>query len=64
MLASFAESDFGWNTFTNRRGHQVGVAYNLMDSLTAGVTLFYTQPINAAVEADRFTLQADLVWKF
>jgi hypothetical protein len=64
VLASFAESDFGWNTFTNRRGSQLGFAYNFTDSLTAGVTAFYTQPITATPEPHRFTLQADLVWKF
>jgi len=64
VLASFAESDFGWNTFTNRRGSQFGVAYNLTDSMTAGVTLFITEPIRAPNETERFTLQADLVWKF
>ena len=64
VLASFAESDFGWNTFTNRRGSQFGVAYNLTDSMTAGVTMFITEPIRAANETERFTLQADLVWKF
>jgi hypothetical protein len=65
VLASFAESDFGWNTFTNRRGSQFGVAYNITDSLTAGATVFVTQPINAKPnEPTRFTLQADLVWKF
>lgn len=63
----FAESDFGWNTFTNRRGHLWGVDYNITDSMTAGVSLFLTEPIKAAganVKENRFTLQADLVWKF
>jgi hypothetical protein len=63
----FAESDFGWNTFTNRTGHQWGVDYNITDSMTAGVSLFLTEPIKAAganVKEDRFTLQADLIWKF
>jgi hypothetical protein len=63
----FAESDFGWNTFTNRKGHQWGVDYNITDNLTAGISLFVTQPIMAAganLKEDRFTLQADLIWKF
>ena len=63
----FAESDFGWNTFTNRQGHQLGVDYNITDNMTAGVSLFLTQPIKAGganIMEDRFTVQADLVWKF
>jgi hypothetical protein len=63
----FAESDFGWNTFTNRKGHLWGVDYNITDNMTAGLTFFLTEPIKAAganIMEDRFTLQADLVWKF
>jgi hypothetical protein len=64
VLAAFTESDFGWNTLTNRRGSQFGVAYNITDNMTAGVTLFITEPIKASNSTERFTLQADLVWKF
>jgi hypothetical protein len=63
----FAESDFGWNTFTNRKGHQLGVDYNITNSMTAGIMLFLTEPIKttaANFEESRFTVQADLVWKF
>jgi hypothetical protein len=64
VLAAFAESDFGWNTLTNRRGSQFGVAYNVTDNMTAGVTVFITEPIKGSNSAERFTLQADLIWKF
>ena len=64
VLAAFTESDFGWNTLTNRCGSQFGVAYNITDAMTAGVTIFVTQPKIAATTPTNFTLQADLVWKF
>jgi hypothetical protein len=63
----FAESDFGWNTFTNRKGSLWGADYNITDNMTAGVSFFLTEPIKAAganIQEDRFTVQADLVWKF
>jgi hypothetical protein len=63
-LAFFADSDFGWNTFTNRKGHEWGLEYSLTDALTAGLTLFYTQPIAAPNSEHFLTIQADLVWKF
>ena len=64
-LAFFAESDFGWNTYTNRRGHQWGIDYNLTDALTAGLSLFLTQPLRTGNTHEQFlTIQADLVWRF
>jgi hypothetical protein len=63
-LAFFPDSDFGFNTYTNRQGHEWGVDYNLSDAMTVGLTVFYTDPIQAANDAHRFTLMADLVWKF
>jgi hypothetical protein len=64
VLAAFADDDFGWNTQTNRRGTQIGVAYNITDSLTAGVKVYNTAPMTGAFKASRFIMQADLVWKF
>ena len=64
-LALFTESDFGYDStsYTNKKGSQFGVAYNLTDSMTAGVTLFFVEPITGS-DANRFTFQGDLVWKF
>ncbi len=60
--AAFNDSDFG---NTNRKGHQWGVKYNLLDSLTAGVKLFYTQPVSGiAISETEFLMLADLIWKF
>ena len=64
VLAAFTENTFGWNSLTNRRGSQFGATYNITDSLTAGVSLFMTEPIVGTSHTNRFTLQADLVWKF
>jgi len=56
------DSDFG---HSNRKGHVLGAAYNLSDSLTLGGKLFHTEPIAGSSENQRdTTVQADLVWKF
>ena len=62
MPAGFNDSDFG---NTNRKGHIWTVKYNLQDYLTAGVQLFYRQPITGsnASETD-FLMLADLIWTF
>ncbi len=61
-VAAFNDSDFG---NTNRKGHLWGVKYNLLDSLTAGANLFYTQPVSGSdVGETQFLLLADLIWKF
>ena len=65
----FVDSDFG---FANRKGHVIGGEYNILDSLTAGVNVFLTQPVfsptttsgSSASENMTATLMADLVWKF
>ena len=54
---------------TNRKGHVLKANYSITDAVTAGLSLFYTQPIRStpisgASEDERLTLQADLVWKF
>jgi hypothetical protein len=65
----FVDSDFGHG---NRRGHVLRGQYKLLDSLTAGVNLFLTEPVfspttdsgSSPFEDRTFTLQADLIWKF
>ncbi len=64
----FVDSDFG---FANRKGHVIGAAYNLLDSLTLGGKLLVTEPIfsptstaSAADEDLTTTVQVDLLWKF
>ena len=57
--AAFSDSDFG---NTNRKGHQWGAKYNLLDSVTVGANLFCTRPIDTG--ATQFLLLADLIWKF
>ena len=60
------DSDFAR---ANRKGHILSAKYNLTDAVTAGLKLYYTQPVRSAPiagvsEDERFTLMADLVWKF
>lgn len=56
------DSDFG---HSNRKGHVVGVKYNLTKFLTLGGKAFYTEPVCGNNEDQRdFTAQVDLVWKF
>ncbi len=58
----FNDSDFG---HSNRKGHQLGFAYNIADYLSAGLNLFYTQPVSGhSVGADQLTVLADLIWKW
>ena len=64
----FVDSDFG---HANRKGHVIGGASNLLDSLTAGVSVFLTEPVfsptttsGSPYEDLTVTVQADLVWKF
>lgn len=60
--AAFNDSDFG---NTNRKGHQWGAKYNMMDSLTVGANLFSTQPITGSGQDNTELLMlADLIWKF
>jgi hypothetical protein len=61
-VAAFNDSDFG---NTNRKGHVWGVKYNILDPLTAGVNLFYTQPVSGDSTGEtEFLMLADLIWKF
>ncbi len=60
--AAFNDSDFG---NTNRKGHQFGAKYNLLDSLTVGANLFCTEPITGSGKDDtEFLMLADLIWVF
>ncbi len=60
--AAFNDSDFG---NTNRKGHQWGGKYNLLDSLTIGANLFCTEPITGSGKDDTELLMlADLTWAF
>jgi len=69
LPGTFTDADFG---FANRRGHVLRGEYNILDNLTAGVTLFLTEPIfsptttsgSSAFEDKTTTVQVDLVWKF
>ena len=59
---AFDDSDFG---HSNSRGHQVGVAYNLADFVTAGVNLFYTQAVSGATSDDpRFLALFDVIFSW
>lgn len=56
------DSDFG---HANRKGHVVGVKYNLANSITLGGALFSTKPIAGSSTNERDTIgQVDLIWKF
>ena len=65
----FVDDDFGG---TNRQGHVIGAEYSILDNLTTGVNLFFTEPIFAPTSAsgaspyeDRTTtLFFDVLWKF
>lgn len=65
----FADSDFGG---ANRKGHKLYFKYNLLDDVTLGTTVLYTQPIFGSVWTDSgdrredhtTTVQLDVVWKF
>ncbi len=56
----FNDSDFGG---ANRKGHQWSGKYNLLDAVTTGLKVFYTQPVSGGGGA-QFLLLADLIWKF
>jgi len=61
-VAAFNDSDFG---NTNRKGHQWSIKYNLLDCLTAGLSLFYTQPVSGSSTSETtFLSLADLIWTF
>lgn len=58
----FNDSDFG---HSNRKGHQLGFAYNITDYLSAGLNLFCTRPVSAhSSGTDQFLVLGDLIWKF
>lgn len=62
MPGQFNDSDFG---HANRKGHVLGAKYNIDKFLTAGITLFHTEPVVGSSENNtNTTIQADLVWKF
>jgi len=60
VWGAISDSDFG---FANRKGHVVGVAYNLHKKVTAGLTLLQTEPEKGS-GPDRTTVQGDIVIKF
>ncbi len=58
---AFNDSDFP----DGHKGHVWGFKYACTDSMQVGVTCFYSEPINNPdPDGDRFTLQADVAWKF
>lgn len=67
-LAVFADSDFGGGSHTNRKGNVWKLTYNLADNMTAGLTLYVTEPIETDLLAEhnksRIDLRGDLVWDF
>ncbi len=67
-LACFADSDFGGGSQTNRKGNTWKLTYNLRDNVTAGLTLYATEPIDTDMLAEfnktRIDLRGDLVWNF
>ncbi len=58
---AFNDSDFG---HSNSKGHQVGLAYNLADFMTAGVTLFYTEPVSGSSFDSRVLALFDIIFKW
>ena len=54
------DSDFGG---ADRKGHQWGGKYNLLDAITAGLNVFYTQPVSGSGNT-QFLLLADIIFKF
>jgi len=60
VFGYFTDSDFG---FANRKGHKLGGAYALTDSLVAAVTIFVTEPVRSSTEDKQVKIQADLIWK-
>jgi len=58
---TFNDGDFG----DGRKGHVVGVKYNVTDYMQAAATLYLTEPIyNPDPDGDRVRLQTDLIWNF
>lgn len=65
----FVDATFG---FANRRGHVLKGSYNILDNLTAGLNILFTEPIfsptttagSTAFEDKTTTVQAELNWKF
>ncbi len=59
---AFNDSDFG---HSNSKGHQIGLAYNLADFMTAGVNVFYTEPVSGSMSFDsRFLAMFDIIFKW
>lgn len=69
LPGNYVDSDFG---FANRKGSVLTGEYNITDDLSAGVSLFFTDPIfsptttsgSNAGEDLTTTLFVDMVWKF
>ena len=58
---AFNDGDFG----DGRKGHVVGVRYNITDYMQAAATLYLTEPIyNPDPDGQRTTLHTDLIWNF
>jgi len=58
---AFNDGDFG----DGRKGHVVGVRYNLTDYMQAAATLYLTKPIyDPDPDGQRVRFQTDLIWKF
>lgn len=49
---------------TNRQGHILKGKYNITNFLTAGLTVFLTEPIQSSSEDEKTLVQVDLMWKF
>ena len=73
VLAAFNDSDFGGpggNGFTNRKGHKLGLAYQLTNNLAINWTGIFVEPLNPSTlvanssNENVFRSQTDLSFKF
>jgi hypothetical protein len=75
VVAAFNDSDFGGpgqNGFTNRKGHKLGIGYQLTDNIVVNWTGFVVRPLNpnpSSIVANStnekvFRSQLDLNYKF
>lgn len=69
LPGTLVDATFG---FANRRGHVLQGSYNILDNLTAGLNIYFVEPIfsptttsgSTAFEDKTTTVQAELIWKF
>lgn len=73
VVAAFNDSDFGgpgYVGFTNRMGHKIGLTHRLSDTMTAGLTLYFVEPLTPSTRVASspnesvFRSQADLSYQF